>query len=439
MSLILEALKKSEQKRRLGHAPNLGTPFASAPPRRNLLPYILAAIVVAGGVGWWFSRESIPLPAPTGAHAPNKVKQTLAATPARDGQAANSLAADPAAGRAAPARDNVAEHPPVAAANPKRATGGVAADRASRMKSGAPVGPNPRASMPPPTHPPLRDSLSAPAQASNAKAGSKVEFGPSPATGSAASAETGVAVKPASDAAAKPAVAAVKAPIPAPTTVPAPPTAAATAVPAPSTAAPTAVPAPSSAATTIASTPTATAQSPSASTPPNNATTPAHTVAATAPPSAATERAPAIAGAQPSAAPPPSPATAAKPSNPSASAAAAAPSAAANAPAAAPGPEVANNAAKEKPGQVTIATKGGGAIPLYYELPYGLRKDLPPLTLSMHVFASDPAQRFIILNDARQTEGDTLTGGELKVHEIRPDGVVLELRGQQFLLPRSGN
>src|SRR5580765_5158285 len=55
MSLILEALKKSESRRRLGEAPDLGTPFTVKPRRRNPWPLILIAIVVAGGVGWWYA------------------------------------------------------------------------------------------------------------------------------------------------------------------------------------------------------------------------------------------------------------------------------------------------------------------------------------------------------------------------------------------------
>src|SRR5205814_2089391 len=33
-------------------------------------------------------------------------------------------------------------------------------------------------------------------------------------------------------------------------------------------------------------------------------------------------------------------------------------------------------------------------VPFYYELPFNVRKTLPPLHLSMHVYAGDPAQRF---------------------------------------------
>jgi general secretion pathway protein B len=95
MSLILEALKKSEAKRRLGEAPDLGTPFAAPRPRRGLLPFIVAAIVIAGGIGWWLTRTrapapqaaSIAVPAPTLNH-PVPHNQPAAATAAQSRSAA---------------------------------------------------------------------------------------------------------------------------------------------------------------------------------------------------------------------------------------------------------------------------------------------------------------------------------------------------------------
>jgi general secretion pathway protein B len=61
MSLILEALKKSETRRRLGEAPDIGTPFTVKPRRRNPWPLIVIAIAVAAGVGWWYAR-TVPRP-----------------------------------------------------------------------------------------------------------------------------------------------------------------------------------------------------------------------------------------------------------------------------------------------------------------------------------------------------------------------------------------
>jgi general secretion pathway protein B len=57
MSLILEALKKSEQQRQLGEAPNLGTPITMTRRRRSLLPVLAAAIAIALGASWYLLRN----------------------------------------------------------------------------------------------------------------------------------------------------------------------------------------------------------------------------------------------------------------------------------------------------------------------------------------------------------------------------------------------
>ena len=70
MSLILEALKKSEARRRLGEAPDLGTPFTPASRRRSALPLILLAIVVVAGFGSWYVYSSRIAPTPIPAAQP---------------------------------------------------------------------------------------------------------------------------------------------------------------------------------------------------------------------------------------------------------------------------------------------------------------------------------------------------------------------------------
>lgn len=64
MSLILEALKKSENQRRLGEMPNLATPVIATRKRRSLLPVLAAAIAVALAAGWWLQRGGTPALAP---------------------------------------------------------------------------------------------------------------------------------------------------------------------------------------------------------------------------------------------------------------------------------------------------------------------------------------------------------------------------------------
>ncbi|MGB3048975.1 hypothetical protein, partial [Dokdonella sp.] len=58
MSLILEALKKSERQRRLGESPSLGSPVMAVRRRRSLLPALIVLIAVGLAVLWWMGRES---------------------------------------------------------------------------------------------------------------------------------------------------------------------------------------------------------------------------------------------------------------------------------------------------------------------------------------------------------------------------------------------
>ncbi len=150
---------------------------------------------------------------------------------------------------------------------------------------------------------------------------------------------------------------------------------------------------------------------------------------------AATPSATAVPGAPASALPPPG-------TNPPASATAAAaparnppttPAAGTAAPSAGSPPAAAGNPAAASANAATAPP-----LPRFWELPYAQRKALPALSLSMHVYASDPKQRFVVLNGSRQIEGDSL-GSDVTVQEIRPDGVVLDLHGTRFLLPRLGN
>jgi len=68
------------------------------------------------------------------------------------------------------------------------------------------------------------------------------------------------------------------------------------------------------------------------------------------------------------------------------------------------------------------------------EMPVDQRQQLPALKLSMHVFSSDAAKRFAIIDGQRVNEGSLV--GAAVVEEIRQDGVVLSMQGQSYLLPR---
>ena len=302
MSLILDALKKSEEKRQLGQAPTLGSSILATRPRRNMLPYIVAAIVLVALIGLWQF---------------NKYKHShRSKTPV--------VAGAPATTATSPARSNRAP-----AANPA----GVAAV-APATTPAPPIAPPPVASAAPPS--------------------SMVFGGKKPAAVVAAPAVAPKAAAP------------VAGPIPAPA-----PAVAAAAATAPAVAPPAA----------------------------KVITPPPAFGAAPAPKTAAQAAAPTTASAPP--------ATPAAPDN-----------------VRAPAPAIAANP-DAKPVQA------------YYELPFPVRKDLPAIKISMHVYAVDPAQRFIVVNNVHQGEGDSIEGG-VTVREIRPTDIVLEFQGKIFSVPRTG-
>src|SRR4051812_33420909 len=110
MSLILEALKKSEAKRRLGEAPDLGTPFAAPRRRSSALPLLFIAIIVAGAFGWWYLRK--PAPATDRAVVADAAGQrtarpSVAATSSSSPQAITSAATPAPTARAQPSTPQV--------------------------------------------------------------------------------------------------------------------------------------------------------------------------------------------------------------------------------------------------------------------------------------------------------------------------------------------
>jgi len=103
--------------------------------------------------------------------------------------------------------------------------------------------------------------------------------------------------------------------------------------------------------------------------------------------------------------------------------------------------QTANAAAKPAGNQQQAAKAGeefhpGEPEPIgYWELPDAVRASVPVIKFSVLVYATDPADRFVLVNGQRLGEGDSLKPG-LEVKEIRRDGVVFSYRLYQFLVER---
>jgi general secretion pathway protein B len=87
MSLILEALRKSEAERQIGRAPGLLTPVALRPAQRSRArgPLLFAAallLLAALALAWWLGRSAAEPPAAVPAEAPAMAPATSAASAA---------------------------------------------------------------------------------------------------------------------------------------------------------------------------------------------------------------------------------------------------------------------------------------------------------------------------------------------------------------------
>jgi general secretion pathway protein B len=92
-------------------------------------------------------------------------------------------------------------------------------------------------------------------------------------------------------------------------------------------------------------------------------------------------------------------------------------------------PEPANAPAVIPPAPPIAPPAGDRPIALA-DLDAAMRRQLPPLKLSMHLWNETASQRFVILDGQRLKEGDLL--GEIVVERIDRDGAVLAWRGSRL-------
>jgi general secretion pathway protein B len=100
-------------------------------------------------------------------------------------------------------------------------------------------------------------------------------------------------------------------------------------------------------------------------------------------------------------------------------------------------PKPATAPVRPAPAATAATAATATALPTIWDLPYSTRKDIPAIELSMHVYSSDPKQRFVVIKGERRVEGDDVSD-DLVLREIRQDGIVLEFKGQKFFYPSTG-
>ncbi|WP_181918811.1 general secretion pathway protein GspB [Wenzhouxiangella sediminis] len=86
----------------------------------------------------------------------------------------------------------------------------------------------------------------------------------------------------------------------------------------------------------------------------------------------------------------------------------------------------------QSPGEVEPLNEG---VPEYlraWELPLSVRRNLPELNLSIHVFSPNEAERFVLINGERYVPGDAI--GEVNIVDISRDGAIVDFRSHRFLL-----
>lgn len=99
-----------------------------------------------------------------------------------------------------------------------------------------------------------------------------------------------------------------------------------------------------------------------------------------------------------------------------------------------PVPAPPRTAAKAAPAAAALAAPASAtsaAVPLLSELPDELRRQVPAITITGAVYAENPAQRLLLVNNLVLTQG-ALAAPEVKLEEIQARSSVFSFRGTRF-------
>lgn len=74
------------------------------------------------------------------------------------------------------------------------------------------------------------------------------------------------------------------------------------------------------------------------------------------------------------------------------------------------------------------------ALPSWRQLPVDVQRELPALVVTVHIYAKEPKDRLVKINNRAYGEGAKLGNG-LTLTAITPDGIELEYRQWRFTMP----
>lgn len=83
------------------------------------------------------------------------------------------------------------------------------------------------------------------------------------------------------------------------------------------------------------------------------------------------------------------------------------------------------------PAPSSAATPAPERIALLQELPTQIQREIPPIAINGYLYASNPADRSVLINNRLRREGDQLADG-LRLEKLLPSEMVLNYRGYRY-------
>jgi len=96
-----------------------------------------------------------------------------------------------------------------------------------------------------------------------------------------------------------------------------------------------------------------------------------------------------------------------------------------------PAREPKEKAPAAKPAAAPVAPAAEASVASLRDLPAAIRQRIPPLATSGYLYAGNPADRSVVLNNRLLREGDRVAPG-LTLEKLLPDGMVLNYEGHRF-------